>query len=261
MIALAVAAAAAISSPSLLDEAAHAIHVHRFQEARLILSQAQSNGLTGSRLDHLLADLAFEQKDYPQAELRYASLQTEEPNDSDVVERAAIAAFKAGDTAASRRFAQIAVVLPGATWRAWNVKGVLCDYSADWDCADKAFEAAGKLAPNQPEIINNEGWSRALRGDWSAARELFRRAAALDPNSVRIVNNLNLADAAVAEDLPRRRAGESDAEFAARLNDVGVVAQQRGDNGRAVAAFSQAIEQRDFWYTRAANNLAAAGGK
>jgi Flp pilus assembly protein TadD len=261
MIGLLAAVTAALSSPSILDEAAHAIQVHRFEEARLMLSQAVADGLAGSSLDRLLADLAFEEGDYGQAEVRYASLQSQKSNDPTVTERAAIAAFKAGDTEASRHFAKIAIALPGASWRAWNLEGVLCDLSADWSCADEAFKAAAKLSPQEAEVLNNQGWSQALRGDWNTARELFRQAAALNPHSTRIANNLDLADAAVSEEIPARRAGESGDDFAARLNDVGVVARQRGETKRAIAAFSQAIAQRDSWYVRAANNLLEAGQK
>ena len=62
-------------------------------------------------------------------------------------------------------------------------------------------------------------------------------------------------------DLPQRRPGESDQDWAARLNDAGVAAELRGDRARAAAAFSQAIETKDSWYIRAANNLSAVGGK
>lgn len=251
----AAAIAAAASSPTTLDEAAHAIDVHRFEEARLILTTAQANGVAGPRLDHLLADLAFERRQYPQAELRYAALHEKEPSNAEIAERAAIAAFQSGHMQASHRFAQIATSLPGASWKAWNVAGVLCDFSADWGCADKAFDAAARLSPGEAAVLNNEGWSHALRGDWSEARDLFRQAAARDPKSERIANNLDLAEAAVGEDLPHRRANESPAQFAARLNDAGVVASERGERGRAIAAFSRALGESGSWYARAANNL------
>ena len=71
---------------------------------------------------------------------------------------------------------------------------------------------------------------------------------------------LELARAALAENLPRRRAGESDSDWAARLNDAGVLAAAGGQRQRAIAAFAQAIEVRSRWYARAAENLAELGG-
>jgi hypothetical protein len=83
----------------------------------------------------------------------------------------------------------------------------------------------------------------------------LEQASILDPKSARIQNNLELARAAIADHLPERRAGEADADFAARLNDAGVAAEERGDRARAIAAFSQALSVKDSWYARAANNL------
>jgi hypothetical protein len=72
-----------------------------------------------------------------------------------------------------------------------------------------------------------------------------------------LANNLELARAAVAADLPVRWAGESDDSYSARLNDAGVVAAAAGQQKRAEAAFSQALEVRSRWYGRAADNLAS----
>ena len=85
---------------------------------------------------------------------------------------------------------------------------------------------------------------------------MLERAAALDPKSQRIADNLDLARTAVSEDLPQRRPGESDGDWAARLNDAGVMARIRGQQKLAIAAFAQAIEARSQWFERAANNLA-----
>ena len=114
------------------------------------------------------------------------------------------------------------------------------------------------MADDRPEILNTHGWSLLARGRWSEALALLGQAAMLDPKSVRIANNLELAKAALSEDLPRRFNGENDASWAARLNDAGVVAGIRGDRKRAIAAFAQAISARHRWFERAANNLAVA---
>jgi tetratricopeptide (TPR) repeat protein len=113
------------------------------------------------------------------------------------------------------------------------------------------------LAPRSPEVANNSGWSLLARGQWHEAIPPLEQAAALDPSSKRIAANLELARAALADGLPERRRGESAADWAARLNDAGMVARLRGDRKRAIAAFARAIEARTDWFERAANNLAA----
>jgi Flp pilus assembly protein TadD len=111
------------------------------------------------------------------------------------------------------------------------------------------------MKPDEPDILNNQGWSLILRGKWMEAINPLEQASILDPKSTRIQNNLELARAAIADRLPERKAGETDSAFAARLNDAGVAAEERGDRARAVAAFSQALAAKDSWYARAANNL------
>ena len=99
-----------------------------------------------------------------------------------------------------------------------------------------------------------------LRGRWSDALAQFERAATINPKLPRLANNLELARAAVGADLPPRLQGENDEDYAARLNDAGVVAAANGQRQRAEAGFAQAIELKSRWYARAAANLAALDG-
>jgi Tfp pilus assembly protein PilF len=146
---------------------------------------------------------------------------------------------------------------PQASWRSWNARGVLADLRRQWVDADSAYQRAAELSPDEPEIANNRGWSFLLRGDWEHARQLFEDAARLDPKSTRIANNLELANAVLAAQLPRRNPGETDRSWAARLNDAGVAAAFLGDKKRAIAAFTQALDASESWYPRASNNLEA----
>jgi tetratricopeptide (TPR) repeat protein len=132
---------------------------------------------------------------------------------------------------------------------------VIADLGQDWRSADTDYSRAHQLAPDRAEVINNQGWSLLLRGEWAAAVPYFKQAVQLDSKSQRMADNLELAQTALAADLPARSAGESNAAWAARLNDAGVAAQLLGDRKRAIAAFTQALYTSDQWYARAANNL------
>ena len=106
------------------------------------------------------------------------------------------------------------------------------------------MRAPQALAPERGEVANNLGWSLLLRGRWDEALAELEQAAALDRKSPRIANNLELARVALKDGLPQRGQGESDETWSARLNDAGVAAAARGERGRAIAAFAQAIETR-----------------
>lgn len=264
---LAVALAAAKPAPAVqppappLSEVAHALQAGRLDQARLMIANAVKAGAMGPEVDRLLADLAYASGDYPTALPRYLQLLVGNPNDGVMYERAGLSALKVRNVAQAERLLERAVTFPTATWRAWNGRGVAADYRSDWAVADQSYERASALSPNRAEVLNNLGWSQLARGRWAEALSNFERAASIDPKSTRIAANLELARAAVSEDLPQRRAGESDADWAARLNDAGVIASVQGNNKKAVAAFTQAIQARSQYYARAANNLAMASPK
>jgi Flp pilus assembly protein TadD len=243
-----------------LAEAGHAIQVGRLDQARRMISAAVASGAKGETVDRLLADLAYASRNSDEALARYKVLVGLHPNDGSTLERAAISAVRVGEVALAKGLTDHAVSLPGASWRSWNARGVVADLMRDFDKADSSYRRALELAPGQAEILNNLGWSRLLRGDWAGALAPLEEAAKLAPKNARVANNVELAKAALAAELPERRPGESEDEWAMRLNDAGVVARLQGDRARAIAAFAQAIEARGSWYERAANNLRAAGG-
>jgi Flp pilus assembly protein TadD len=255
---LAVALAAASPPADPLGEAAHAIAAGRLEQARIMIGAAVKAGARGDAVDRLLADLAYESGDFQTALARYKPLLNAHSGDLRLAERAGIAALRTGDVSRAAILLERATISPTASWRAWNARGVAADLTADWAVADLAYARALGLEPGRAEISNNLGWSLMLRGRWAEAVEHFERAAALDPKSRRIADNLDLARTALSDELPRRRPNESDADWAARLNDAGMLAGARGDTRRAIAAFTQAIDARSTWFERAANNLALA---
>jgi Flp pilus assembly protein TadD len=260
IIASLIAAAIASSAPTVADrlaEARHAIAVGRLDQARTMTAQAVAMGATGDPVDRLLADLAFATGNIDQALARFEAVMAKAPNEPLLAESAGLAALRLRDSDKAAKYLGRAVALRGATWRAWNGVAVLADRQGDWPAADRAYATALDMAPANAEVLNNMGWSMLLRGQWQEAIAPLARAAALDPTSKRIAANLELARAAQADGLPERRRGESAADWAARLNDAGVIAGVRGDRKRAVAAFARAIEARADWFERAANNLAA----
>ena len=247
--------AAVVTPVQPLSEAAHAIEAGRLEQARLMINNSVKAGIKGPALERVTADLAYASGDYQGALRRYLQLLVSNA-DGVMYERAGIAAMKVGDRAQAAKLLEKAVAFPSATWRAWNARGVAADYQRDWVVADDSYARATALAPNRAEILNNSGWSLLARGRWADALQNFERAAAINPKSARIAANLELARAALSEELPARRAGESEIDWAARLNDAGVIARLQGNNKKAVAAFTQAIQARSEYYDRAANNLA-----
>jgi Flp pilus assembly protein TadD len=249
------------SNPSILNGAAHAIQEGRLDQGRLMIAQALRLGYKGAPVERLLADLAFASRNYEEALARYTNLVAGGARDGRLCQKGAISALELGRIADAGPLGDCAVASPEADWTAWNARGVLADFVRDWAMADRCYGRALELAPRQGEIVNNQGWSLLLRGDWAGALSRFERAAALKPEIGRIANNLELARSALAADLPSRRTGDSNVQWAARLNDAGVAARMLGEDRRALAAFTRALEASPVWYERASRNLEAMSGK
>jgi Flp pilus assembly protein TadD len=239
-----------------LSEAAHAIEAGRLQQARIMIGNAVRAGARGPAIDRLLADLAYASGDYSKALPAYLQALVGNSGDALLYERAGIAALHMRDMTQAVPLLDRATKFPTATWRAWNARGAAADFRSDWAVADESYARAAEIAPQRAEVFNNMGWSLLVRGRWQDALTALERAWALDRKSERIAHNLELARAAVSQDLPQRRPGESDEDWAARLNDAGMIAKVRGDTKKATAAFAQAVEIRSQYYERAANNLA-----
>ena len=251
------ATSAVPSSAPSLSEAAQALEAGRLDQARIMITKAMSSGANGPEIDRLLADLAFASGKDSEALARYEKLIAAGSRSALVAERAGIAGLRLGLVDRALPLISVATESPLAGWRAWNARAVIADLMSDWVTADSAYEKALALAAERPEVINNRGWSQLLRGNWQGAVMDLERAAALDPKSERAANNLELARAALANDLPERRPGESGQSWAQRLNDAGMAAQLVGNQTKAIAAFTQALEASGTWYARAANNLEA----
>ncbi|HEX5237994.1 MAG TPA: hypothetical protein VFW39_05980 [Sphingomicrobium sp.] len=240
---------------SLLSESAKALNAGRLDQARLMIAHAMADGAVGPKVDHLLGDIAFASGNYAEALARYRQLANGRGGDPAICEQAGIAAIKVRDLAEASTMIDCATKSRSASARAWDARGVLADLNKDWKTADESYARANSIAPTDAGIVNNQGWSMLLRGDWASAESYFRHAAELDPQSTRIRNNLELVSAALAAELPKRMPGESDTDWAERLNDAGVAAELLGQKARAVAAFTQALHASGSWYSRAANNL------
>lgn len=255
-----VAAAALASAPPsdgqiLLAGANHALEAHRLDQAGVMIARAMASGVSGPSVDRALANLVYARGNFREAAARYDALLKSSPDDPKLLEPAAIAQLKIGNTNRADALLRQATARGSSSWGVWNACGVVADHDRDWMRADDCYARAVELAPNEAEPVNNLGWSLLLRGDWNGAIAQLERAVTIDPSSKRAQDNLELARTAVATALPERGHGESDRAWAARLNDAGVAAVLRGDKTRAAAAFTQALDVSGSWYSRAANNL------
>jgi Flp pilus assembly protein TadD len=238
----------------------HAIDSGRLDQARLMIARSITESGDVSAFEPQQARLAFHSGDFAGALARYQALSSADPRNPAFAEGAGLAALALGKDDIALAALSKAAALPSAGWRTWNGLGVLADRSKEFAEARVNYAKALTIAPGRAEILNNLAWSHFLEGNADAALPYLEQAALADPTSKLFAANLELVLAATADHLPARRQGETVGDYAARLNDAGVVALSRRQERRAIAAFSQAIAVRGAWYERAANNLKLAEG-
>lgn len=94
-------------------------------------------------------------------------------------------------------------------WRSRSALGLAFDRLGDYASADRSYQAALAISPDNPAVLNNLALSRAMAGDLDAAQALARRAVATVGADLRVRQNLALIYAlsgniAKAEEMTRR---------------------------------------------------------
>src|SRR4051794_32495606 len=95
----AAAAAPTVEAPPALPDIEQAIRAGRLEQAQLMVGRVIAAGESGTRVDVILADLAFATGKNEEAVVLYQKLLIVAPDDSSLAEHAGIAALKLGNVA------------------------------------------------------------------------------------------------------------------------------------------------------------------
>ena len=85
-----------------------------------------------------------------------------------------------------------AVELRADNAEAWMGLAASYDQLGRFDFADRAYDQLLKVAGRQPQVVNNMGYSKLLRGDRKSARKLLMEAEAALPGDPVVAANLAL---------------------------------------------------------------------
>lgn len=141
-----------------------------------------------------------------------------------------------------------------ALWRAWNAIGRIYALKGETTRALASYDRAILAHPQAAAIHNNRGLALVSVKRYAEAESSFRRALAAEPGLSVARMNLRMAvawqgryDEAIAE-LKRSEAPQV-------LNNIGIVAMERGDYSTAKLFFTRAMEISPSYYPTAARNL------
>ena len=240
--------------------ALQAVEHGRPLQARVMLDRlAALHAPTNPRMvERVRAKLALADQDYADAEGGFEQLLVKDANDCDALEGAGMAAAHLERDESARAHLQLAVVHCVASWQSWNTLGVVADRAGRWQDAADAYAHARTLAPAEPAILNNIGYSLTLQHRFVEAEAVLRQARTLSPDSPRLQNNLDVATVAGGAALDQSDGNEPDAERARRLNNAGYAALIQGRDGEAEAYLAASISLAPLFSDQTANNLRVA---
>jgi Flp pilus assembly protein TadD len=103
------------------------------------------------------------------------------------------ALFQSGRTSEAIGELSLAVSLDPSLGDAYNLLGMAFDKKGMPEKARESYERALKTRSNDPQILNNLGFSLYTNGNYRAAVDKLKKAAKYAPYDERILNNLALA--------------------------------------------------------------------
>ncbi len=115
------------------------------------------------------------------------------PDNPDILGEYGKALAENGRTGDALPFLSRAAQMKPTDWRMLSAEAVVRDQTGDHEGARARFEAALKLSPNNPAILNNLGVSYLLSGDSVNAEKYLRMAATAPGATAKIRQNLALA--------------------------------------------------------------------
>lgn len=258
--ALLLTAAMSSASPSLDARQQAVLALSAVEHGRLLQTHMMLERLTGAEpaadpllIERIRAKLAFSEARYGDARAAFEKILVTEPADCDALEGAGIAAARAHEDKRAQARLQQARGQCTLSWRAWNTLGVLADHAGQWMAAGDAYARARALAPREPAVLNNMGYSLILQGRYADALVLLRQARGFAPADQKSVNNFDVATVAAGRSL--NMSGDNDGDRARRLNNAGYAAMLEGrpDEAREYLKESQRVDPN--FSERTANNL------
>lgn len=190
----------------------------------------------------------------------YAQAVQTDPRSARALQGLGFAYLRLNNEKAGQTLLRRAIDADPDSWRAHNILGVLADRREEHDAAIEHYTLALALAPGNPTVLTNRGYSRYLAGDFRRAEQDLTEATAADPEDRQAWRNLGLVYAHERKYGLAMHALSQVTSPAVAANDVGVVAMQRGDYDGAEILFAEALRRAAGPYEDAERNAAKLRG-
>lgn len=188
----------------------------------------------------------------------YESLARLQPEVLDWRERLAMNQIQLGRLGAARESLMKIFAVAPTRWMALSGLGLLADIEGNYAEAQIFHLKAIEYGWDQPVAHNNYGYSLLMAQRYAEAEQAFRNGLYLERGNERLGNNLVIALAWQGRYEDAVQEGRKSFKEWIVYNNVGYIAQQRGDYPTAISMFQTALSTSPSFYPKAAENLQGA---
>lgn len=201
-----------------------------------------------------LLDQLAGQRDWEAVQRVAPELLSEHPRDAEVWMLRGVALREQGEFGAAEEALREALAIDDSLAYVHSALGVLYDLTHRWPDAEKSHQRALSLAPNEPEFLNNLGFSHLVHGKFRDAAIVLHRALQVDPANERMRNNLGFVFASMGQMREAADQFERGGPPAQARSNLALAYERRGDRTRAKELYGEALAL-DASLVVARNNL------
>lgn len=202
-----------------------------------------------------IGQIHLDKGNYDLAELAFRMARQNAPKNVDALEGLGLVqlhdhAYKEAEVS----FIQ-AVAIDRRRWRSHNGLGLIADLDGRHGIALGHFQQALKERPNDPELLNNIGYSKYLAGNWTGAQQSLDAALQADPRHESAWLNKGLILARQGREKAALDAFMAVLDEADAYNNLGFICMQEGRVDSAEQYFERAIAASPSYHASANENL------
>lgn len=188
-------------------------------------------------------------------EVCYQIMLENDPANLEILERYGLLLIKQHKPKEAEEMLIKVVSTGGPSWKAYNGLGILSDMKRKYLEARNYYDLADALSPQNPEVLNNKGYSLFMENHLDEAEYHFMRALRINPQFKQALYNYGLVKGRKGEYAQALSAFSKALTVPEANNNTGYIAMINGDMEQAEFYLKQAIKLSSRYYGKAHENL------
>lgn len=201
-----------------------------------------------------MADIYNQLNNDDLVEVCYQLILKEQPENIEIQEDYGLLLIKQKKMTEARQLLKN-VVENKQSWKAYNGLGIIFDMQGEYKQALTYFNKARTIQPNNPDILNNIGYSLYMEQAFLEAQRFFLKALKIDHKFEKAIYNYALTLARQKKYADALSTFTKVIDLPEANNNIGYIAMNNGDLKMARYYLRQAINLSPHYYLKAQQNL------